>query len=285
MPRLDQFESVFRAASKDVFTLESYNYARVLVITDLDETAAYAYGERVKQFLHVIRDDSAVWNVVHGSEFSSPAELLDLVRQDGPQLIVTYRHLHSRSLRSPHTMGEHVEVLTQATDIAVLLLPHPDNPNAAHHAFENTNVVMALTDHLSGDDRLVNAAVRFTEANGTLFLTHIEDEATYRRYMHAISRIPSIDTESARKEIRERLLQDPRDYIASVQSILEAAQVPIQVKPIITMGRHLTLFRDLIEEHHIDLLVMNTKDEDQQAMHGLVHPLAVELRTIPLLLL
>jgi hypothetical protein len=30
---------------------------------------------------------------------------------------------------------------------------------------------------------------------------------------------------------------------------------------------------------------MNTKDEDQLAMHGLAYPLAIELRTIPLLML
>lgn len=30
---------------------------------------------------------------------------------------------------------------------------------------------------------------------------------------------------------------------------------------------------------------MNTKDEDQLAMHGLAYPLAVELREIPLLML
>ena len=35
----------------------------------------------------------------------------------------------------------------------------------------------------------------------------------------------------------------------------------------------------------VDLLVMNTKDEDQLAMHGLAYPLAVELRQIPLLML
>jgi hypothetical protein len=35
----------------------------------------------------------------------------------------------------------------------------------------------------------------------------------------------------------------------------------------------------------VDLLVMNTKDEDHSAMHGLAYPLAVELRGTPLLML
>jgi hypothetical protein len=41
----------------------------------------------------------------------------------------------------------------------------------------------------------------------------------------------------------------------------------------------------LITQHHIDLLVFNTKDDDQLAMHGLAYPLAIELRQIPLLML
>ena len=38
-------------------------------------------------------------------------------------------------------------------------------------------------------------------------------------------------------------------------------------------------------QHEADLLVMHTKDEDQLAMHGLAYPLAIEVRTVPLLLL
>ena len=44
-------------------------------------------------------------------------------------------------------------------------------------------------------------------------------------------------------------------------------------------------YKRLIDEHRVDLLVMNTKDEDQLAMHGLSYPLTVELRDTPLLLI
>ena len=43
--------------------------------------------------------------------------------------------------------------------------------------------------------------------------------------------------------------------------------------------------RRLIDEHKVDLLVMNSRDEDQLAMHGLAYPLAVELNHVPMLLL
>ena len=51
------------------------------------------------------------------------------------------------------------------------------------HALHDTNRVMVMTDHLTGDSRLVNFAVRFTEPDGTLFLTHIEDDAVFDRYV------------------------------------------------------------------------------------------------------
>ena len=41
----------------------------------------------------------------------------------------------------------------------------------------------------------------------------------------------------------------------------------------------------LIEQHQVDLLVLNTQDENQLAMHGVAYALAVELRHIPLLML
>ena len=44
-------------------------------------------------------------------------------------------------------------------------------------------------------------------------------------------------------------------------------------------------YKRLIDEHAVDLLVLNTKDEDQLAMHGIAYALAVEMRQIPLLML
>ena len=51
------------------------------------------------------------------------------------------------------------------------------------------------------------------------------------------------------------------------------------------VGRRLEDYRTLIEDGQVDLLVMHAKEEDQMAMHGMAHPLAVELRSVPILLL
>jgi hypothetical protein len=57
------------------------------------------------------------------------------------------------------------------------------------------------------------------------------------------------------------------------------------VNEIISLGHRLRTYVELVESHTVSLLVLNTKDEDQHAMHGLAYPLAVELRQIPLLML
>ena len=144
---------------------------------------------------------------------------------------------------------------------------------------------MAMTNRLTGDNRLVNYAARYTQDGGTLYLSHVEDDAVFELYMEAISKIASIDTDVARSEIEARLMKDPKDYIESCQVGLSSSAPSLEVESLVTSGHHMQEYRRLIEEHDVDLLVMNTKDEDQLAMHGLAYPLAIELRTIPLLML
>ena len=50
------------------------------------------------------------------------------------------------------------------------------------------------------------------------------------------------------------------------------------------LGHHLADYKKLVAEHDVDLLVFNTKDEDQLAMHGIAYSLAVELRDTPILM-
>jgi len=103
--------------------------------------------------------------------------------------------------------------------------------------------------------------------------------------MTTISKIASVDTDTAREEIRRQLLKEPHDYIRSCREVLAKLEKSIEIQESVTLGHHLTDYRRLIEEHNVDLLVMNTKDEDQLAMHGVAYPLSVELRDLPLLLL
>jgi len=146
-------------------------------------------------------------------------------------------------------------------------------------------VVMVMTDHLVGDHMLVNWAARFTDEGGRLVLSNVEDDAALERFVEVVSRIPSIDTDNARVAIQDRLERDARDFMESCSEEIMRAELPISVESVVTHGHHLTEYSRLVEQHEADLLVMHTKDEDQLAMHGLAYPLAIEVRTVPLLLL
>jgi hypothetical protein len=200
-------------------------------------------------------------------------------------LLICYRNLHSRARRYPFSLGAHVDVLTQATTTPVLLLPRPTEEGRLSPECENTDRVMVLTDHLTGSDKLIDYAVRFTEKDGTLWLAHLEDDHRFERYLDIISKIPEIETDVARRTIREQLLKEPADYIDSVRRELEDKVKTIHVDADVRMGHHIADCKQLVSDHGVDLLVMNTKDDEQLAMHGLAYPIAVELRTVPLLML
>jgi hypothetical protein len=281
--KLDQFESVFKSADKPIYTYERIEIDRVLVVTDLADDDAAPVVERIRAFLVVLA--AAGWEHLPGGAFGSVQQLLDLVAERAPDLVVTYRHLHSSAWRWQYSLGEYLDVLTQATEIPVLVLPHPDAERALPHALSDTDRVMAITDHLTGDERLLNYALRLTSPGGTCWLTHIENRRHFDRFVDVISRVPEIDTETARTLIAAQLLKEPRDYIASCRALIEKEVPDVTVEALVAMGERLAEYRAMIEAHDIDLLVLNTMDGDQLAMHGQAYPLAVELRQIPLLML
>ena len=285
MTTLNQFESVFKAADKPVYAYARPNFERVLLVSDLEARDGEALAANVRTFLRVIDGPNTRWDTLDGGAFDSIQALLAVIEKRKPDLIVTYRHLHSNAWNWPHGLGEYLDVMTHATALPVLVLPHPDANRALPHSVQDTDRVMAITSHLTGDDRLVNHALAFTQPGGTCWLTHVESVAVFERYLDVIGKIPALDTEVARETIAEQLLKEPRDYIASCRAVIAAQDLPIRVEEVVVMGRRIQQYRALIEAREIDLLVLYTKDEEQLAMNGQAYPLAVELRGVPLLML
>jgi len=286
MSTLDQFESVFNAAAKDAFTPQNIKIKRVLIIQDLPEALQDDLLYLVKGFLSVLEKNTEVeWKLFGRTEQSKIHDMLEAVENNRPDLIVTYRHLHCDAVDWAYGLGTHIDVLTQATTTPVLILPNLDRNNLNNNSLKNTKQVMAVTDHLAGDHSLVNYSALFTQTGGTLFLAHIEDKAVFDRYISAVSKIPDLDTETASEQIKARLLKDPSDYVESCRKNLTETFPTINIEHCIGLGCRMSDYRNLIDEHEIDLLVMYTKDDDQLAMHGVAYPLAVELRTTPLLML
>ena len=284
MTKLDTFESAFKSADKPVYAYRRVEFARVLVITDMNDEEAAPLVAQVRDFLSVLGGD-VEWFHLAGPDFADVGSLLERVEAATPDLVVTYRHLHSNAWQWPHSLGEYLDVLTQATHIPVLVLPHPDAGRALPHAIADTDRVMAITDHLTADARLVDHALSFTAASGTCWLTHIESQRLFDRFQAAVEKIPEIETSDARQLIEAQLLKQPRDYIESCRGGIEAARVPVTIEAIVAMGDRIEKYRRLVEDHRIDLLVLNTMDGDQLAMHGQAYSLAVELRGAPLLML
>jgi hypothetical protein len=285
MTNLDQFTSVFKSADKPRFHYRRVRIGRVLVVTDLGADDSAVLSRSLKAFLSVLEPDAPEWTTLCGGDFDSVNGLLEKIEAHKPDLIVTYRHLHSDAWNWPHGLGEYLDVITQVTTTPVVVIPHPAEENALPHSLKSTKQVMAITDHLVGDDSLVNHALRFVQTDGSCWLAHVEDGDQFDRYVDAIAKIPSINTEMAHETILEQLLKEPRDYISSCRGTLAAESLPVAIEEVVTLGHRLTEYCSLVEEHEIDLLVFYTKDEDQLAMQGLAYPLAVELRSIPILML
>jgi hypothetical protein len=244
------------------------------------------YLKSVQQFFSSILSGEAIeWVVLSKQDFESVKDLLGKVEEYGPDLIITYRNLRSEAWRWPYSLGEHLDVLTQVTTTPVVVLPHPDREDSSDLLVNPPVNVMAVSGHMCGEGTLVKYASTFTPKGGKLILSHIEDKSTLERFLDAIEKIPEIDSDVASENILYRLLKDAKDFSESASIGLKEAGLDIEVNVVAQVGRRLEDYRNLIEEGHVDLLVMRAKEDDQMAMHGMAHPLAVELRSVPILLL
>lgn len=278
--KLDEFESVFRSAVKTRFHLKPPEISTVLLVTDLEEEPSAAYLEAVQKFLGFSKE--VEWSTMSEGDIEEVADVLDRVRRNPPSLVVCYRHVLGQGSKLPYSLGSTVDTLTQATDVPVLLMPRPQEEFALH---ETTGRVMVVTDHLTGDDRLVSWASEFCNDDGTLFLTHIEDQRILDKYLEVCSKIPGIDLDTATDKIPKKLLDMPLYFVESTAEVLAAHDIHEKVVPIVELGIPVKAYESLVEEHDVDLLVMNTKDSGQSAMHSLAYALSVEIRDRPLLLL
>ena len=140
MTQIDEFESLFKSASKPVFHIEPVSIRRIMIVTDGALSQSENYMERVEAFLKVLNNVENKLEIMHvtGDRFDGVGDLLELVKQFEPDLIATYRNLHIPATEFPYSLGVHVDVLTQATSIPVLLLPRPDMMFGSDHVLKNT---------------------------------------------------------------------------------------------------------------------------------------------------
>ncbi len=280
---IDRFESIFRRTERERFRYVDVPIQSIAIVTDQDAASA----EQTKQDLLLILprlQQAEVFRLITGDQFSTVGELLEVINAERTDLVVTYRHLHEESLEPLHSLGVYLDVLTQTTSIPVLVMPG----SAARHtplSGLDADRVMVVADHISGDNRLINYGVRVCRNGGTIWFCHIEDQKTFERYMHAIERIPEIDSTVAREALSAELLREASLFIDDCIRELREKGPPLAFQSAVRMGHHLRQYRELVSENSIELLVINTKDDDQLAMHGMAYSLSVEMTDVPILLL
>lgn len=280
---IDEFESLFRRSERAPFAHAEIPLQSVAVVCDGTTADGEKIAADVQSFLPALHGVNT-WHIVPGEDFANVGELLQEIDQQQTDLIVTYRHLHEKSLIPQHSLGVYLDVMTQATSIPVLVLPGTAaQPKALPDG--HCDRVMVVTDHISGDNRLINYGVRLCADGGTVWLCHVEDDAVFHRYMAAISRIPQIDTEVARTQIEEQLLKEASDFISTCIAVLQESRPDLTYESVVTRGHQLRQYSELVQSHEVDLVVANTKDEGQLAMHGMAYSLSVELTNVAMLLL
>lgn len=281
--KLDEFESRFNRAAKSVFEYKEIKYQRVLLITDMQKSQADDLQGKLQTTLKGL-DADAVWQQVIDGQFDNAQALIEIIDEFKPDIIVTYRNLRHRNKQQDYTLGIYVDVLTQATLMPVLIIPYPDNEDFDESLSRISNVLI-VSDHMQGDFHLIDSALPFTGGEGILRLAHIEDKQVYDRYMGEIDKIPEIPTTEAKEAILNMLLKEPEDYIKSCEQVLEEQVPGLDLQYHITLGHCLEETKTLVKENNIGLVVANTKDDNQLAMHGDAYAIAVELKKVPLLLL
>ena len=280
---IDEFESIFKRAERTPFQFSGIALRSIAVVTDGDRQGADALTADLKRFLPGFAE-LAQWQVVTGDQFHNVNDLLHLMETSKPDLIITSRCLGESSLVPQHTLGVYVDVMTQTLATPLLLLPGT-SPQPHSLASTACRRVMVVTDNLAGDDRLVNHAMSFCDPNGKLWLCHVEDDLVFQRYLDVIRRIPQINTEQAHELITEQLVAIPAQYAESCIEALREAGSDVTVQQIVEFGHRVARYRDLVDRCSVDLLVTNTKDQDQLAMHGVAYALSVELTEVTQLLL
>lgn len=282
--KIDEFESRFRSADKPELQYEHVAFRSVLLITDRDQPEADRLMRQARGFLGELDSDKPRWSVVTGGAYGSVDELLRLIETHGPDLIVTHRNLHTASRKPKFSLGTYLDELTQSTKVPVLVLPSDENGDVIDPP-PTTRCVLVVADHLTGDNRLVDVGARMTAPGGTLVLAHIEDDATFERYVAEIGKIPDIETDMVHDRLREQLLKAPAEYIDSCVRVLREAGVKMNVEKTVEFGHRLADYRRLMAQHAADLMVFHTRAGSSLGLHGAAYLITATFRDVPLLLL
>ncbi|MEM7372024.1 MAG: hypothetical protein AAF587_25635 [Bacteroidota bacterium] len=285
MSDLGSFESVFRRALRTRYEYEDISLQNILVITDLEEEEESSFLTLLKQYLKPkLVGDAFEFTVFGRKQFAPWSHLRARIDQINPDLIISYRMLWVEDITAPKSLGSYIDLLSQDTDFPLLVMPHP-RLHDMKEVLDKPGAILVASEHAYANHHQVNYSLNFVEDGAPLVLVHIEDEDTFEYYMDSIEKIPALDTEVARDSLHDQLLAGPLHYAESVEEYIRQNFPNIDIQTHITFGHLITAYQELLHSQLVDLLVTNTKDDTQLAMHSIGYSLAVEFRQTPVLLL
>lgn len=280
---IDRFESVFRSADKPQFRYQPPNVGRILVLTDAENHSS-AFHDRVSRFISSgDLGQAPEFTLSNAPSPATKSDFLEPIAADQADLVVTHRHLYE-TFTDPHLgLGTYPEALMQSSTRPLLILPHYLDPGLLP-ATEKLEDVMVISDHFSNSDELINWAAKFVSNSGALWLTHVESEPDFNRYMKAIERIPELDTDIARTTLRRELLHESKSYIQNCKQQLARTNPALTVEILACMGRPLDSYRQWLSEDKHEMLVIPALGEEAFRQRALANHLAEEFPQIALLL-
>ena len=277
MLKLDHFASVFRAADKDIISIPKYTLSKVLLVTDVSHEKSIEIWKRWEALFF----QNVEVTILHGEESKDISLITQKVDASRCDLIISYRCLHSENWQYPHAIGSYVEVITQLTSTPVLLMPHILEDTQEYAPPES---IILISDDLTKEAELLGWACSFRGHKSRYTLVELENLAHFNRMLDAIAKIPQIDTEIAQEKIMSQLQKDSQEWVERSQALLEEWDRSPSLSRTQIAQSCMSSCVELVEKEKAELIVLNTKDEDQLAIHGLVYPFMVQFRHIPLLL-
>ena len=277
MLKIDHFASLFRAADKEQVDIPMVRISKVALVTDVSIDESHQLWERWKGIL----PNPVEMVLLDGSMTQSLPKLVDSLKEIEVDLVMTYRCLHSDAWQYPYAVGSYIEVLTQIVPFPVLLMPHIHEESKT---YANAKSILLLSAELTKEAALVGFAGAFSTKETQLLLAQIDDKSTFLRIIDIISKIPQIDTDDAKQYITERREQEMNDWVfRCTQNLSQQPNAPV-VSQIDMLDPSMKECAAVIGQHNAELVVINTKDDEQLAIHGLAYPIMVQFRQLPLLL-
>ncbi|MBC8515060.1 universal stress protein [bacterium] len=278
--KLDQFESAFRHTERHLYEGSDVEINSLLYVTDAQGKDGRQGMADAKAFLSPSRlGGKGNWSLMDGGGWTDIESVLRGVEEGNPDVVVVPRFLKEEFIHPTHSLGVVLDVLTQAQPRPVLALPQRGI------ALPQLERVMVATDHLADNEALVDWGAAMAAPEGMLLLVHVEDDLVFKRYKEAISRIPDLDSAETPVLILEQLLHEPRGFIKSAVASFARTRPGLTVQGVVESGHDTAVFKELAREKDVDLLVVSTKDDGQQAMHGTAYALAIEMPQLPVMLL